>query len=175
MIVSTKLENLIKSGIKNRIFRRVHPEILALSLRTTLEAFALESSEKFDKAKIKNSVVIGNPENYYIANYWKATHYSDPGHIPGAIQYTPKASMKLSADLKTLPTDKEVVIYCYTGQTSAFLSAYLRVIGYDAKSLLYGTNGMIYNKKLDYNAAPADGALTVWSDKEKHDYDLVTD
>ncbi len=51
----------------------------------------------------------------------------------------------LSADLKTLPTDKTIVVYCYTGQTSANLAAYLRVLGYDAKSLKFGTNTMIYN------------------------------
>ena len=54
--------------------------------------------------------------------------------------------MALDADLKTLPTNKQVVVYCWTGQTSANLAAYLRVIGYDAKSLTYGANGMIYDK-----------------------------
>ena len=61
------------------------------------------------------------------------------------MQYTPKESLKLSADLKTLPTDKPVVVYCYTGQTSANLAAYLRLLGYDARTLLYGANGMIYD------------------------------
>lgn len=97
-------------------------------------------------ASISNADVFANPANYYIVNYWPADHYANPGHIPGAMQYTPKESMKLATDLKTLPTDKPVVLYCYTGQTSAYLTAYLRLLGYDAKSLLYGTNGMIYDK-----------------------------
>jgi len=54
--VAAKLENLIKAGIQKQIFRRVHPEIVALSLRATLEAFDLESSEHFDKAKVKDGV-----------------------------------------------------------------------------------------------------------------------
>jgi rhodanese-related sulfurtransferase len=33
-----------------------------------------------------------------------------------------------------------VITYCYTGQTSAAISAYLRVIGYNAKSLMFGMN-----------------------------------
>ncbi|MCU0407940.1 MAG: rhodanese-like domain-containing protein, partial [Bacteroidales bacterium] len=103
-------------------------------------------AEGFTPASITAATVFGNLSNYYIANYWTAAQYADPGHIPGAIQYTPKESIKLAADLKTLPTNKPVVVYCFTGQTSAFLAAYLRLLGYDAKSLLYGGNAMIYDK-----------------------------
>jgi len=101
-------------------------------------------AEGFSAASVTNATVFGNLAGYYIANYWPLAQYNI-SHIPGAVQYTPKESMKLAADLKTLPVDKPVAVYCYTGQTSAFLSAYLRVIGYDAKSILYGTNGMIYD------------------------------
>jgi rhodanese-related sulfurtransferase len=102
-------------------------------------------TEGFTPASVNSQTLFGNLTGYYIVNYWPATHYADPGHIPGAIQYTPKETIKLAADLKTLPTDKPIAVYCYTGQTSAFLSAYLRLLGYDAKSVLYGTNGMIYD------------------------------
>jgi len=113
---------------------------------------------------ISNTDVFANLSNYYIVNYWPENHYADPGHIPGAIQYTPKETIKLSVDLKTLPTDKPVVVYCYTGQTSAFLTAYLRLLGYDARSLLYGTNGMIYD---DMVAA----GLTTFSDTQIMGYE----
>jgi rhodanese-related sulfurtransferase len=111
-------------------------EILDARLTTVL-------TEGFDAAKITNATVFGNLSNYYIVNYWPANHYAAPGHIPGAIQYTPKETMKLAADLKKLPAGKEIVVYCYSGQTSAFLVGYLRLLGYNAKSLLFGTNGMI--------------------------------
>jgi len=99
----------------------------------------------FTDASVSNATVFGSLASYYIVNYWPSNEYADPGHIPGAMQYTPKQSIKLAADLKTLPTSKTIVVYCYTGQTSAFLTAYLRLLGYDAKSLLYGGNGMIYD------------------------------
>lgn len=102
---------------------------------------------------------------YYIVNYWPEAQYNDPGHIKGAIQYTPKTSMKLDSALKTLPTNKEVVIYCYTGQTSAALATYLKLIGYNAKSLLFGANGMIYDQMKAKN-------MTVWDEaKECKNYD----
>ena len=102
-------------------------------------------AEGFTPATVSSKTVFDNLSTYCILNYWPANHYSDPGHIPGAIQYTPKESIKLSVDLKTLPANKPIAVYCYTGQTSAFLTAYLRLLGYDAKSLLYGANGMIYD------------------------------
>jgi len=103
-------------------------------------------ADGFGAANVSATEVFGNLDNYYIINYWPEAEYTDPGHIPGAVQYTPKQSIALAADLKTIPADKTVVVYCYTGQNSANLTAYLRVIGYDAKSLLFGTNGMIYNE-----------------------------
>jgi rhodanese-related sulfurtransferase len=121
-------------------------------------------AEGFTPATVTNQTVFGALSSYYIVNYWPADQYADPGHIPGAIQYTPKETMKLATDLKTLPTDKPVVVYCYTGQTSAFLAAYLRLLGYDAKSLLYGGNGMIYD-------IMATKGMTVWSETQIMGYD----
>ena len=121
-------------------------------------------SEGYSVASVSNKSVFDNLNGYYIVNYWSEAHYTDPGHIPGAIQYTPKQSVKLSADLKTLPTDEPIVLYCYTGQTSSFLAAYLRLLGYDAKSLLYGTNGMIYD-------AMVDAEMVTWSESQIMGYD----
>ncbi|MGE4290515.1 MAG: rhodanese-like domain-containing protein [Salinivirgaceae bacterium] len=133
-------------------------EILATRIATLF-------TEGFDPAKISNAAVFDALESNYIVNYWPANHYA-LGHIPGAIQYTPKESMKLAADLKTLPTDKTVVVYCYTGQTSAYLTAYLRVLGYDAKSLLFGTNGMWYDNMVE-------NQMTVFNESKIMEYDYV--
>ncbi len=103
-------------------------------------------TEGFGAAAIGNSSVLDNKDDYYIVNYWPAAEYADPGHIIGARQYEPKQDIALDEALLTLPTDQTIVVYCYTGQNSANLAAYLRLIGYDAKSLKFGTNGMIYDQ-----------------------------
>jgi rhodanese-related sulfurtransferase len=90
--------------------------------------------------------VFANPSNYFIINYWPMAEYTNPGHIPGAFCFEPKTSLKTDAMLKYLPTDKTIVVYCYTGQTSAQVCAYLQMLGYNAKSLLYGMNGFAYGK-----------------------------
>jgi len=92
--------------------------------------------------------VFASPDNYFVVNYWPMAEYQDPGHIPGAVCFEPTNAFKADQMLKYLPTgtDKTIVVYCYTGQTSAQVTAYLQVLGYNAKSLLYGFNGMAYNK-----------------------------
>ncbi len=111
-------------------------------------------SEGFKKGAISIDDIVANPGNYYIMNYWPAKLYNF-GHLEGSVQYNPKESLSLEADLLTLPTDKTIIVYCFTGQHAAFVTAYLRMLGYDAKSLKYGANSfmntmMIENKEIGH-------------------------
>ncbi len=106
-------------------------------LRARVEA---TFAEGFANAKVANNAVSG----FHVANYWKESDYNW-GHLNGAMQYSPKMAFTSAEDLKTLPTDKTIGVYCYTGQTSAQVTAYLRVLGYNAKSIVYGVNGMAYD------------------------------
>jgi rhodanese-related sulfurtransferase len=99
--------------------------------------------EGFDPAKVTADELFEPNHSYYIINYWPEDLYNK-GHIPGAVQYKPKESLKRSKQLNTLPTDRPIVVYCYTGQHSAFVPAYLRLLGYDAKGLIYGTNSFMH-------------------------------
>lgn len=118
-------------------------------------------------AKITNEDAFLNSATNYTVNYWKQEHY-DAGHIPESVQYTPKASLSYAQELTTLPTDKTIVVYCYTGHTSAFVASYLRVLGYEAKTLLFGANGMMYDKMVE------EGDMTVFKkESDVHSYELV--
>ena len=95
--------------------------------------------------------VLANPTNYYIVNYFSESDYlgqgnCPPGHIDGATQYTPKADLKSSAFLNTLPTDMPIVVYCWTGQNSSQVTAWLNILGYEAYSLRFGVNGMVHDQ-----------------------------
>jgi rhodanese-related sulfurtransferase len=129
-------------------------------LRARVEAVIAEG---FAAAKMTNAAAFDNPGDYYIVNYWSVDHYNW-GHIPGAIQYTVGQDLNYDTDLTTLPTDKTVAVYCYTGQTSAHVAAYLRVLGYDAKSILFGVNAM-WNSEIPANKFVAEN--------EVHEYELV--
>lgn len=90
----------------------------------------------------KSSDVLAAPSSYFINNYFSAADYAAFGHIKGAYRINPLTL----ADNSYLGLDPaaKVVTYCYTGQTSAVMTACLRVLGYDAYSLSFGMNGM-YN------------------------------
>jgi rhodanese-related sulfurtransferase len=115
----------------------------------------------FGECAITASTVMADPTQYYIVNYWSLAHYTDLKHIPGSIQYTPRADLKFDTFLKTLPTDKTIVIYCYTGQTSANVATILRIMGYDAKTLKFGTNAMIYSTMKAANATHFDASRDI--------------
>ncbi|EOD01221.1 rhodanese-like domain-containing protein [Caldisalinibacter kiritimatiensis] len=66
----------------------------------------------------------------------KAEHYNE-GHIQGAINIP--FGKEMHKEFNTLPKDKKIIVYCYTGQTAGQTVAALRLIGYDAVSLNGGT------------------------------------
>jgi len=66
----------------------------------------------------------------YIVSLRKAEDYAK-GHIPGAVNVA-------FGELATLPKDKEILVYCYTGQSASFGAAVLGVLGYDVNNLLHG-------------------------------------
>lgn len=122
-------------------------EILEARIRKLL-------TDGYAAATIAENTVYSNLSNYYIANYWSNSLYLNPGHIDGAINYDPAGQpFKSANDLKTLPLDKTTVLYCFTGQTSSYVGAYLRLLGYDVKSLTYGANSMIYDLMLSGGVA----------------------
>jgi rhodanese-related sulfurtransferase len=59
------------------------------------------------------------------------------GHVPGAINI-PLADLAKPESLAKLPTDKKIVVYCYTGHTGSQATAILNVLGYDASNLKFG-------------------------------------
>jgi len=107
---------------------------------------------------------------YYIINYWTPELYRKQGHIPGAVNYPPDTQpFRSENDLLTLSTDIPNVLYCFTGQTSAYLAGYLRILGYDARSLLFGANSMIYDRMRQNNVPN-----TFLPDKEIMNYEYVS-
>ncbi len=92
---------------------------------------------------VTNTDVLDMPSNYFINNYWAQTDVDHYGHIAGAYRINP---LTLSVgEMKNLDPNEQIVTYCWTGQTSSMITAYLNVIGYNAVSLKFGANGMIYS------------------------------
>ena len=95
---------------------------------------------------IKSTDVFENPTNYYVVNYWDQDKYNN-GHIPSAVFYQSNTSLSSTTYLYTLPVDKKIAIYDATGQSTAYVVAYLNLLGYDTGNIAYGANSFM-NKTL---------------------------
>jgi rhodanese-related sulfurtransferase len=99
---------------------------------------------KITDAKFKNykiseddlkALVDAKDSSIYILSVRKAEDYLK-GHIEGAQNIPFGKGMETS--FASLPKDKKIVVYCYSGQTSGQTTAALRLMGYDAVSLNAG-------------------------------------
>jgi len=90
---------------------------------------------------IVNTDVLDAPANFFTNNYWDVIDVETYGNIADAYRVK---SLTIS-NLNNLNPNQPVVTYCWTGQTSSMVTAYLTVLGYNAKSLKFGANGMIYD------------------------------
>ena len=96
----------------------------------------------------KGGDVLANPSNYFVNNYFSAADYDGFGHIKEAQRI--KEELMLDGDgYRALDpgNNAKVITYCYTGQTSAVMTAWLRVLGYDAYSMTFGMNGIYHSNQ----------------------------
>ena len=114
--------------------------------------FSALFAEGTGKVLISADEVFSNPSGYYIINLERKDKYQD-GHIPGAVRYKPDETLGFTAEMATIPATKTVVLYCGTGHNSAFATAYLRLFGYDARTLKYGNNSFMYDRMVKQKAA----------------------
>jgi rhodanese-related sulfurtransferase len=108
--------------------------------------------EGTDNLFITADEVFANPHSYFVINLERKDKYED-GHIPGAVRYKPEATLGFTEEMASIPIDKSVVVYCGTGHNSAFATAYLRLFGYDARTLKFGNNSFMYNKMVAQRTA----------------------
>lgn len=125
--------------------------------------------EGVDKVMITADEVFAKPRNYFVINLERKDKYDD-GHIPGAIRYKPNATLGITEEMATIPADRTVVIYCGTGHNSGFATAYLRLFGYDARTLKYGNNGFMHERMVKRNA---ELSWLPFSDKDINDFPVV--
>lgn len=102
----------------------------------------------WDDISIDYLDILEQVEDYYVINYWPQALY-DQGHLPGAIQYNPKKAFHSEEDILTLPVDRPLVVYCFTGQNAAYANAFLALLGYEFRSLDYGANSFMHQIMLD--------------------------
>ena len=101
---------------------------------------------------VASSDVYGTPANFHINNYWAQGDVDHYGNIAGAYRISPLTLA--NGEFKNYDPAATNVTYCWTGQTSSMVTAYLTVLGYNAKSLKNGTNSMIFSELESHTWAP---------------------
>lgn len=147
-------EGSLEDKLKSRVAELLQEDFIVDSeLPGELTISKLDLLSEFDQNKVSFP-------GYYIMCYSIEDLYfvgsrgclDCPGHLASAVLYRPTngaiSDLKSTTLLQTIPTDKEVIIYSYSGQYSAYAAAYLRLLGYNVKSLLFGTNNLFYNRMM---------------------------
>lgn len=153
--VSGKYETKLENNINERPSSKGMPE-LKTGMTTGTEIGAQRFRKLFEEGTgnilITADEVFNNPEKYFIINLERKDKYED-GHIPGAVRFKPEATLGFIEEMASIPTDRTVVVYCGTGHNSGFATAYLRLFGYDARTLRYGNNSFMYDKMVRQRTA----------------------
>ena len=153
--VSGKYEANLESKVNERPDLVGLPE-LKTGLSTGNEIGASRFRKIFEEGTgnifITADEVFSNPQKYYIINLDRKDKYED-GHIPGAVRYKPEGTLGFTTEMASIPADKPIVVYCGTGHNSGFATAYLRLFGYDARTLRYGNNSFMYDKMIKQRTA----------------------
>lgn len=161
--------NLFVAGLSQAALQQ-SPDINTFLVRAaSWDAF----SQIVEKVKVKSfplapakakELVADNPDNCFIIDVRAPSDY-EKGHAKGAVNI-PNSEMPKMID--KIPTDKPLLIYCYTGQSAALASMPLQALGYNVFSISRGypalekagfeTSTMPVVFKPATNAFPADEA-----------------
>ena len=88
-------------------------------------------------ATLYNNLNDGNTANDpFVLDIRGAADYA-AGHITGAVNIAFK-TIADQANLSKLPTDKQIVVICYTGHTASYTTMVLKTLGYNAVAMKYG-------------------------------------
>lgn len=170
--VSGKYEDRLETVTTEAPVPTGMPE-LKTGLATGKEIADARFSKLFEEGTEEISVtadeVFSDPGKYFVINLERKDKYDD-GHIPGAVRYKPELTLGFPEAMATIPYDKTVVIYCGTGHNSAFATAFLRLFGYDARTLRYGNNSFMYDKMIKERTALSWLPFTL---AESNDYPVV--
>jgi rhodanese-related sulfurtransferase len=79
-------------------------------------------------------------DSLFLLDIRSAKDYETVGHIEGATNI-PFADVAVPDNLARLPKDKKIIVICYTGNTAAQTTMILRILGYDAAVMKYGSMG----------------------------------
>ena len=154
------------------------PSPLAADVAGAAQAYFSGGPNYIGAGDLYENLNDGNADNDpYIISVRAAEDYAK-GHIPGAVNYSIK-EMFTAEQLATIPSDRQVVVVCYTGQSACQVTSALNMLGYDAYSLGHGmsswtTDPDVYVRRFDPETTPNDYAVETEANAPGGPYELPT-
>jgi len=99
-------------------------------------------------------ICFANTALYFRPNTSRGCLLQCSGHPWGTYLYNafpPYGDLRSTADLQSLPNNKPIIIYSFTGERSAMAVAYLKMLGYDARSVVFGGHYMFRSRFITTN------------------------
>jgi rhodanese-related sulfurtransferase len=112
----------------------------------TAEAAGTPFASNIVSEENAKAILDAGDEDVLFVSVRRPEHYAE-AHIEGAVNVPFGKGMQ--ENFASLPADKKLIVYCYTGQTAGQVVAGLRMLGYDAVSLRGGM-GMPSNEPLGW-------------------------
>ncbi len=132
------------------------PDIVFDNPEAPLSARVQKRVEKIISEGFYSAPDLQTNSDHYIVCYGKMRLYyarrfftlEGRGHAPGAVSYLDSPNFELMSGkyLQSMPKDKPIYIYDYDGHLSACIAAYLRMLGYQTYTLLFGANQLFYSR-----------------------------
>ena len=142
----TSLPNISLSNPDDPIEQRIKTRIMEVITS------GFRQSEEYYTSLI--SLTNKYPVCYGKSNLYNARKFGvfdEMGHPVNTRSYldSPYYQFRTVNYLQTLPNSEPIFLYDYNGQLGACMTAYLRVLGYDVKMLLFGSNQLFYSRLID--------------------------
>jgi rhodanese-related sulfurtransferase len=142
----------ITFNIQGSIEEKLKDRVQGL-MKDIFEEFAFPNSS--NSISVDNSILWNNIDSAFIACFAIEPFYASKvdgiGHPPNSVHYRPppiSPDLRSSSYLQTLPPNERIVLYSYSGQLSAFAAAYLRLLGYNVKTISFGMHSVYYSVML---------------------------
>lgn len=144
--LSNKYADKTESTINNMPGHGKIPDISSKNIMSLLDQRVAELiAEPQSKFIVPTDEFFINIKDYFSIAYWSPEKYKE-NHLIGSVDYEIRSDLSFDKDLNTLPTNKKIMVYCNTGHHAIAVVAYLRLLGYDASSIMYGVNSFMNQK-----------------------------
>jgi rhodanese-related sulfurtransferase len=134
--IKSKIETRIQSLLSEKFDDGINLE--DSSLLTAKSVYVFNEGIYFAADSTFGDQYIACYDTFFVYQEGGSRDVTIPMHPPHSVLYTYYNDLKSVYYLQTIPSNKKVVMYSKSGHQSAFATAYLRLLGYNARSLLFG-------------------------------------